>query len=345
MVKRQVSLTRIISANQGKIFGAFVWLCAAGACTLLYSARATPRGGVAMALVREAAVRAPESGRLARVDVEPGQIVQAGDPIATVDVPGLTSMIAAAEARLAGLRAEAALSGVDRARKFAKDADANRARWLSAQVDLESAKARLAGIDLELARITAPGIEVPKAQIEQTQAQRTSIMTEITARTAEVDALKRATAGAESRGGLTGDAVLDAQIAEAGAELDALKARQDSLLLRAPVTGVVDSRVASIGEWVVGGDALTVLHLGQTDQALVYVGTVTARELAQSRPLVLHGPKGEQLNGIIRSVGAAVEAVPAQQLRDPAIPEFGVPVLIDVKDRTLVPGETLAVQF
>lgn len=344
MVRRPASLSRRVLAYKGSILGFVVWCGAALTCAVLYPLRATPSGGLAMAVIDESMVRAPEGGHLVTVGVRPGEAVRAGDVVATIEVPGLAQQIVGAEAKVESLRTRLDSASADRARKFAKDVDSNRSDWLAAQVKLETTKANLSRTRLELARLQAPGVEAARGQIDTLQAEEASFVNAIAAQTSQIEALRRATSAAEVRAG-AGAASTDPLLAEAQAALDTLLARQEALTLRAAVSGVVDAHVLPVGEWVNGGDVVTIVRQGETDRAIVYVATSTAQSLDTTRPVLLHGPHGEELAAQIQSVGAAVEQVPPEQLHDPMMKLYGVPVLLGVTGRTLTPGETLSVEF
>lgn len=345
MVKRHVPLARRIAIHRGRIAGVVVWVGAVFTCALLYPLRNADTGGLAVAVVRQAEIRAPESGRLTQIHVRPGQVVNAGDALGSLEVPGLEQQITGAEARLAALRAELEMDDRLRARAFAKDADSSRARWLSAQVDLESSRARLAAMDLELGRITAPGIELPRAEVEQRQAERNALVKEIAAREAEVSALRKATASAEARAGGDEGAILDAALVEATAFRDELVARREALTLVAPVDGVVGQDLPLAGEWVVGGSVVGAVGPSQVDEAVVYVSTATARRISTGQDAELRGADGEAIAAKVSAVGAGAEGVPLEFNRDPAVATWGVPVTLRVIDHVLVPGERLGVSF
>jgi multidrug resistance efflux pump len=341
---------------RGQILLALVWSGAALTCGALLLVDPGHKA-TAVALTRSHAVRAPESGRIATLAVVPEQNVEAGTILATIEVPGLEQQIAAAEAELRALEAKGGVDQADRGRKFARDLEDARAAWLGARVALEREVAEVTGFNQELGRLQAPGIQFSSAEVSRVQVQHDAAVAAVEARTNEVAALNRAYDDARARAGVQLDGALAASVEAATVKLEALKIQADANTLRATSAGVVTSvnvpTIAGIvednfptpGQWVQAGmPVLTITEPG-TQDAVVFVDVGHARDLAPGTEVYLHGQGGTHFEAKVRTVGVAVEPVPSRQLRDLAVPEWGVPVTIQVTDRTLVPGEALSVDF
>lgn len=94
MSRRTIPFWRRVRAARGKIAIFGTWLAACLVCVVLWAA-GTSRGGVqAVASVRQYPVLPCEDGRLASLDVRPGQHVAAGQVLAVVEVPGVAQQIA-----------------------------------------------------------------------------------------------------------------------------------------------------------------------------------------------------------------------------------------------------------
>lgn len=117
--------------------------------------------------VDEVAVRARVSGQLTAVHFEPGQIVEKGDLLFTIDPRPFETVLAEAEARLAEARAALKLANVEleRQSKLSDRGHASRSSLDSAQQAAAAAKAAITGaeaaverarLDLEFSRIHAP---------------------------------------------------------------------------------------------------------------------------------------------------------------------------------------------
>lgn len=356
MVRRTVPLSRRLRAHAGKLINAAIWFGAVFAAGILYLAQDPQTASRAIAAVRQHPVHAPASGRLASVAVQNGQRVSAGEQLAVIEVPGLQQQLAAAQAELLAIREESGLDGVDSERKFAKDADAAQARWLSARVSLESQRAMLIGLDLELGRLETPGAAVPAIELEAKRAARQALKAEIAAREEEYGALERAWSSSRQRAGIESSAAIEARVAAASAQVEAIRAVAESCVLRAQVAGTVtgvtqdgfgstSQGVPAAGTWIQAGVPAFSLTEATTQEAVVYVSPLLAQQLAEGSPLALVGTGGERIDARVASIGPALEVVPLRQQRDITMPEWGVPVTLRAVDAVFTPGEALSVDF
>lgn len=345
MVRRRIPLHRRIQANFGRIVGMGVWAFAALLCVVLYPMRSTPNSGIAVAVVRQLPIVAPESGRIASLSVDADQPVTAGSVVAVIEVPGLPQLVAASEAEVRALEQELAVAGVERDRKFEGDVEAARTNWLTAKVNLESQRATLAGVEIDLARMVAPGVELPETQIAGKRTERDALQAAVTAREDQVAAMERTFSAAQARAGGAEAATLRARLDAAQAQLAAMEARQESCTLRAHASGTISPDLPAVGGWAQAGVPLLTITENSTQQAIVYVNSNIARGMEAGTVVALRGPAGEPIQAEVDAIGAAVQVVPIRQQRDPAVPEWGIPVTLRVLDKALMPGEALAVEF
>ncbi len=361
-MKRSIPLGRRLRAVRGKIVMALVWFTAAATsgALLLVQSELGNHGGVAVAVTRTQYVRAPESGRIAVLAVAANQRVEAGEILASIEVPGLTQQIAAAEAELRSLELQLNAEEADRGRKFARDLESARASWLRARVELERERAELTTAEQDLARAKAPGVLVAAGEIESFTALRDAARAGVEARTAEVDALERNYNEARERAGVSTSDLLKSAVEAATVNLESLKAVGEANVLRAPVAGVVTAPVGAVardgradvideifpvpGQWVQAGVPVLMITEPATQDAVVFVDIGRARELAPGLAVSVRAG-GQRYEATVRSVGVAVEPVPLRQLRDQTIAEWGVPVTLQVAGSVLTPGEALSVEF
>lgn len=343
MVSRNVPLVRRLRAARGRIVLLVVWLSAAGGAAALGFVQTLHPGSIAVAVTRVHPVLAPESGRIATVAVSPGQRVQAGDILATIEIPGLPQILAAADATVADEEAGLRTDDADRNRRFATDLEDARTRLVSARVALEADQATLASLEVEVARQSLPGLGLADAALAIATGQRDAVKATLEARRAEVAALEQALRSAEARASASGAAPGGALAARA--ERDAIEARLAAATLRAFAGGVVGDVVPVPGQWVLAGLPVVTVSEPTSAQAVLYVDVGRAHQLAPGTPVRVRPPSGLATDAVVRTVGAIVEALPTRHRRDPATPEWGVPITLDVRDRVLVPGEVLAVEF
>ncbi len=361
MVRRSIPLGRRLRAIRGKIFLALVWSAAAMTCAVLLLVRTPSADGVAVAVTRTHLVRAPDSGRLASIDVAPMQRVEAGTVLGRIEVPGLAQRIAAAEASLAGLDAQLGAEDADRGRKFARDLEDARGAWLSARVELEREQAILSGLDVEYARVQTPGALAAGGEVDRARSARDAARATVGALLAEVAALNTSYDAARVRAGGLENPTLKSAVEAAAVELEGLRILAESNVLRAQAAGVVtapvgrqgrDGRVEVLdesfpapGQWLQAGVAVLMVTEPGTQDAVLFVGTARAHTLVPGTIVSVRGEAGSRYDATVQSIGVAVEPVPLRQQRDPAMPEWGVPVIVEVTNQMLTPGEALSVEF
>jgi HlyD family secretion protein len=355
-------LGRRLKAARGKILLGMFWTAAASACAVWLFVGSTAGGiGNAVAVTHTHLIRAPESGRIASLEVAPFQRVEAGAVLAKIEVPGLTQQIAAAEADLRVLEAQLGAEEADRGRKFSRDLEAARAAWLSARVNLEQDRSALVSAEQELGRASAPGVLVAAGEVTRLDLGRAAAAASVKAREAEVDALNLNYEDARARaGGLEGE-LLKSAVESATVKLESLRMVADANVLRAYASGVVSAPVGarardgrtevideifpSPGQWVQAGVPVLMVVEPSSQDAVVFVDLARARALAPGAPVSVRGAGGSRYDATVRSVGAAVEPVPLRQLHDQTVQEWGVPVTLQVLDRVFTPGESLVVEF
>lgn len=342
---RSIPLSRRLRAWRGRILLGAIWSGAAVFCVILAFFQPSGPTTVAVATRSTHAALAPESGRVMSVAVQPGQTVALGDVLATLEVPGLTSLIAAREAELRSVGEQGASSTADRMRKFATDVEATRVKLATAQAGLEKERALLAAAQADVRRATAPGVALSEQQVADLRATATAYEASVRGGEREVAALQAAYEAARARNaGVTPESVA-AEVEALQAERDALVARSEALVLRATAPGVVSAAVPPVGQWVQSGMPVVTVEETATHDAVVYVDSVRALDVSPGDKVTVRPVSGGQLTGVVRTVGPAVEQVPVRQAHDPQFPEWGVPVTLTVAERPLMPGESLAVGF
>lgn len=345
MVSRTVPLTRRIRAAKGQIVLISAWVGAALLAALLGLAQEASTGGIAVAVHRTHPVRVPESGRIATVTVAPGQTVRPGDVIATVDIPGLAHELVEADAEVDLARASSDDDAANMRRRFRKDLDDATSRILVSQVALDQARAEFAGFEAELSRRTAAGAGVTASEVDQVRYARERAAASVKAREEEQAALNAAERGARGRLAELRTEPGESALVAAEARVEALRARMAAATLRAHADGIVGPTLPVPGEWVEAGFPLVTITEQQASKAVVYLSVAQAHRLISGDPVRVQPESGRAADAIVQNIGLTVEVVPVRHLRDPTVPEWGVPVTLQVTDRALVPGEVLGVEF
>lgn len=185
-------------------------------------------------------VSARTSGRVAAVHADLGQRVEQGAPLAELSNPQLVTAHAAAASGLEVARASEAAAGATRPEVIR----AREAELAAAEADLRLAEEQIAR-DTQL---QAQGLR-PQAAIDQTQRNVETAARRAEAAEAQLD-LARAGASPEER------AVAAAQVAQAEAALAQRQADLDELVITAPMSGEISSRLIEPGENVGPGTPL-----------------------------------------------------------------------------------------
>ena len=344
MVRRTVPIARRFRAIRGKLVLAAVWLAAVAGSVVLTFLDDPHGSGLAIVTVTAHPVLAPESGRIASLTVTPGQRVQPGDLLGTIEVPGLSQELAAAEAEVIAAGQTFRSGDADRSRRFARDVESMRASLLATRVDLEAERARLVGFEAELQRLSVPGVAVSASVLDAARAQRDASRATVAAREAEVGGLERYVAAAQARvldAGDPGSAAL--QVAEA--KRDALRARAETATLRAYAKGTVGPILPAPGQWVQAGIPVVSVLGDSTGELVAYLDVGGAQRLRAGASLSVRPESGHTVNAVIEQIGTSVQQVPLRQQRDPSVAEWGVPIRLRVADVALTPGEIVAVDF
>jgi len=324
---------------------------------------------------QEHVVSAPADGLLVALSVGLYQEVAAGDVLAAMDSKPLAARldIAAAEAERLGaeqsavlleLTAEvrtAALDWEKDARRFVMDGVGLRVDLLRAKVELESdrveaerlrvAQERAASLfagnagseadaeDLALAR------EVVLARVASNEELVSRLQTELDgalARAEEFTAAEPTAMDLSPRLEALRQAVVVQEL-----RFHEMEIARDSLVMRAPVDGVVQSILATPGRsLVLGQDILTLTPRGngsvvfyqpQMSPATVDVGTmVEVQRLGDT----VHA------EALVMAVAPGVVELPQSLWRDPSVPEFGRPTsLTPTPALGLAPGEPVRVRL
>ena len=359
MVRRKLPLARRLRANIGTIVNVTVWVGAAMTCAVLYAIRAPDPSMRAVALTQRDTVLAPESGRLATLEVHVGDTVTIGQTLGRLEVPGLNHELAAAEAELAAVTAALKEGDPDRARRFIKDTASAEARYLAASVALEGDKAALVGLNLEVGRLSAAGAGVAAAELEAKRAARDTLAADLAAKETEVSALQRTYQEVRALREDGDDPTLEAAVEAAAAAVEQVKARMDQATLRAPADGVVAAlsrgsataaplemgTLPSVGMWCPAGTPVLEIVASSSQDAVLYLSPERARELVAGEPVELATALGETFPGKIVAVAPAVEAVPLRLLVDPTVMQWGVPVTVRADSARLLPGEAFDIAF
>jgi multidrug resistance efflux pump len=127
-----------------------------------------------------------------------------------------------------------------------------------------------------------------------------------------------------------------------------LELQVKALEIRSPIDGTVVAIVRWPGQAVRAGDPIATIAAEQAQYIVGYI-----RQQQRFQPTVggavdirLRSNPTEAIAGFVDRVGPQVESVPAHQLRDPRVSEWGLPVRVVLEgQRELRPGELVDLKF
>jgi multidrug resistance efflux pump len=147
---------------------------------------------------------------------------------------------------------------------------------------------------------------------------------------------------------------VDALLAPVRAQIDAQRARLEELGLQLQAVNIaspLDGRVTAIhrypGQSVRAGEPILSIAHENGQQVICYVRPEQRVTPAVGMAVEIRTRDGSRkiVESSVRSIGPAIEPVPVQHLHDPRVPEWGLPVLIELPDGPLRPGELVSVRF
>jgi len=143
-------------------------------------------------------------------------------------------------------------------------------------------------------------------------------------------------------------APLRAAVETQNKRIDEVKLQIENLLIRAPIDGVVVAIHKWGGQNVLAGDPVLGIASTKSQYILSYVRQDVGVKPRVGMPVdvsVRRLPR-RTARAEVEEVGPQVEAVPPHQLKDPQVPEWGLPVRITVPHvLNLRPGELVDVTF
>jgi HlyD family secretion protein len=225
-------------------------------------------------------VAAPVTGRLARIDLDPGDPIQKGTVVARIDPLPLTTQVRETQARLRELRAQ--LAGVETQRPKSAALAQAQAQIQAAIATQRQAETRLQEAKANLAQATRDRQRAQELEAAGAQSRKTREDTELveTQRRQDVQAAQRQVEGAIANVAATRKAlsvvqaerrdpdylqdVYRAQIASTEASLTHLADEARRTVVRAPVGGNILKVMQESARFVQAGDPL--LELGNSTQ-------------------------------------------------------------------------------
>ncbi|MGH7560336.1 MAG: HlyD family secretion protein [Gemmatimonadales bacterium] len=273
--------------------------------------------------VHEVDLAAPSAARVTRLAVDEGSRVRAGDTIAVLAQADLPATVAGHEARLATALANLRDLEAGSRREEIRQGEAELAA-ASAEVDRTTR-------DLERARALAADKAIARQDLDHAEAAHRVAVERRRAAEESVRLLRAGTRPQQI-------AMARAEVSNARAALEQVRARAGDLVLTAPVAGVILGRHAEPGEMLAPN--VPVVTLGETERPYVrvYLPQRVIRWLAPGQKVTIEsGP--DTLTGTVSAINPRAEFTPRVALTEDEREDlmFGVKIEPDA-GRTLLPG-------
>lgn len=354
-----------------------VWLGAIFLVVLLLQRRDDRLTSIGIVQSEQRQIAALATGRITHLSVDHLDTVRAGTPLVILDDAATRAALASATATTARLRADLAAARVTlasesrrdevdyraEARRFAFEIIETRLKLLETRVQLETDRVVRQSLSITLERLDrlqdtalATQFEVERAQLRVAETSAriaanekllTQLQQDLAAATARAATFVK---NDTSKTATDDDALLAphfAAIAEQEARVAEIAGSLETLVLRSPIDGIVQQIDRTVGEAVRPGE--TILRIVATKPTYIdaYV-TERIAVVAPSRAVEFaadRGARSQRFVGTVRSVSAAIEEIPLRLWQDPARPEYGRRVRIDIPmNNDLIPGEVVAIR-
>jgi multidrug resistance efflux pump len=334
-----------------------IWLAAATTALWLLGRRSDRTEIVGLARSVEYTLSSPSAARVARLEVDLLQEVEAGQALVLLDpepvearlatLRGVVAAMAAeserARAELAAGRQDIELGLAADARRFANDQEDLRLDVLELEVELASDRVRAQRLELRTERLTPLASEgvLATGELDEARLELQEVRVRIEASERRLEGLQAALEGARRRQaefhGLNDVRPSEAALLTSFSErvrveelrLAEIEVERDALVLRAPAAGTVQRLEASPGQALAPGQPLLVLVARESPEVIAYLPESQVAEVHPGQRVLLAPPVPlrDAAELVVVRVGPAVEALPARLWSDPSRPQFGVPVL------------------
>lgn len=291
-------------------------------------------------------VAAVESGRLLTVHVQLHQAVEADDVVAQLDPAPLVAEREVVSAQLLAIQSQVEGDVLAETRRFAQGLESTllgRAQILS---DLRASEAELEALAQRLSveeDLLASG-GAARELGEEVRRQMTIVEARIVAGREALGIASQAADAARSRADHA-PAPNEWLVVAAARQLEAIDARVERTSLVAGIHGQVTSIYSMPGEVVAEGAPVLQITRFSTPDVLAYVDVSRSRGLAPGGFVRVARATGELLEGTLLSVGAGPQPLPPMLWRNPAQPEWGVPVRIQLTGGEIAPDEPVVVRL
>jgi multidrug resistance efflux pump len=300
--------------------------------------------------------------------VEKGQVVaRLDDGPLSAELVALRGDAAALQAELAATELDARLSHLDRKHEHFREAaelayqiERYRLQLIEQEAIVEETRLELQQLDAQIALLNAAytsGVGISNNGSNH-QADRQTLDALLQKRHAAVrQAAENLKSAQERQAQLPGIDGLDVQvliaplheqIRAAEARVEEVRAQIDSLVIRAPISGMVSAVYSHPGQGIQTGEWILTIAASDADSIVGYVPAANRFRPIEGMPVGvrLRIPGSRMVTSVVRRVGSQWEPMPIELAADPQAPQLALPVRIEIPEGLVArPGELVDIRF
>lgn len=287
-----------------------------------------------------------ELGRLQTLDVQLHDTVGPTDVVARIDPSIVAEEREVLSAALLAVQEEQASAAANEARRFAEGVEGTLVDTARLQARIGEDRALIASLEEQLQ--IEKGLQDNGASSNQ-QVRAIERQLEVArSRLAANQSAYGVAAGAASAARARTDGVPAANewhVVAATRQLEQVEGRLERLNLQAGIEGQVTAIYRAPGDVVQAGDPVLQVTRHGTNEVLAWLPTAATRKaLSGGRAHVVRS-SGEVLRGELVSVGSGPQQMPPQLWNNPASPEWGLPVRIQLSGSEIGAQEAVTVRI
>lgn len=287
-----------------------------------------------------------EAGRLAALDVKLHDVVTADQILARIDPTPIEEELAVATATLLAVQAEQASAAANEARKFAEGVEGTLLDTARMRAAMEEDRALAASLREQLA--IEQGLAGSGASSGQQVRQIQRDLDVVEARLAATRSAYALAAGAQDAARERSDELPLANewsVVAAARMVEQIEGRRDRLDLQAGIEGQVTAIYRTAGSVVAEGEWVLQVTRTGTNEVVAWLPTAAADRALSGASAHVVRASGEVLRGQVASVGSGPQPMPQQLWMNPAYPQWGLPVRIQLANGEVGAQEPVTVRI
>ena len=326
--------------------GIAAWVVGATIALIWGTMRSVSYEARGMGLSPPVRVASLEAGRLMALDVELHDAVDSGTVVARMDPGPLAEQREVKAAELLAMQETQASAAMNEARRFSEGVESlllDQARMRSQYLaDLALSESLREQLDIEW------GLRSEGASSNQ---EVRAIERQLEVAEARIVAGKQALAVADAAASEARSRQQDRpasnewQVVTAARALEAIEGRIERMKLSAGIDGQVTAIYRSPGEVIGAGDPVMEITRNGTSEVVAWIPATASPGLLAGKSASVVRSTGQVLTAQLISVGGGPQPIPEQLWYNPAAPEWGIPVRLQVSGGQVGASEPVTVRL